>query len=91
VTVAVRRMARCAGVAWLRRDFVRKDYTRAKVKRVTQRVGPLRKNLRTHHEGKRATKNLGGKRPLYLRKERATAIGIGQWCSKQLSALGRRP
>jgi hypothetical protein len=34
--------------------------------------------------------NLGSKRPLYLRKKRATAIGIGEWSSKQLSLLGIR-
>jgi hypothetical protein len=52
----------CAGVAWLRRGDFRKDCTRAKVERATQRVGPFRKNLRIHHEGKCGTKDLGGKR-----------------------------
>jgi hypothetical protein len=47
------------------------------------------KNLRTHHEGKGGTKDLGGKRPLYLRKKGATAIGIEGWSSRQLSPLGR--
>jgi hypothetical protein len=75
VTVAGRRMARCAGVAWIRRGVVRKYCTWAKVERATHRVGPLKKNL----EGKRETKDLGGKRPLYVRKKRATAIGIGGW------------
>jgi hypothetical protein len=76
MTAAGRRMTHCAGVAWLRRGVVRKDCTRAKVERATQRVRPLRKNLRTHHEGKRGTKDLGSKLPLYVRKKRATAIGI---------------
>jgi Zn-finger nucleic acid-binding protein len=71
-TVAGRRITRCAGVAWLRRGDLRKDCTRAKVERAIRRVGPLRKNLRTHHD-------LGSKRPLYVRKKRATAIGIGGW------------
>jgi hypothetical protein len=85
---AGRRMNLCAGVAWLRRGVVRKDCTRAMVEGATWRIGPLRKNLRTRHEGKGGTKDLGGKQPLYARKKRATAIGIG-WCSRQLSPLGR--
>jgi hypothetical protein len=82
-------MTRRAGVAWRKRGIVRKDWTRSKVERATRRVGPFRKNLRTHHEERRGTKYLGGKRPLYLRKKRATAIGIGRWSSGQLSLLGR--
>jgi hypothetical protein len=65
-TVAGRGMTRCAGVAWLRRGVVRKDCTRGKVERATQRVGPLRNNLQTHHEGKSGTKDLGSKRWLYV-------------------------
>jgi hypothetical protein len=57
------RMINCAGVTWLRRRVVRKYCTRAKVERATQRVGPFRKDLRMHHEGKCGTKDLGGKRP----------------------------
>jgi hypothetical protein len=45
-------MTCCAGMAWLKRGVVRKDWTRAKVEQVTQRVGPLRKNLWMHHEEK---------------------------------------
>jgi hypothetical protein len=51
VTVADRRMAHCAGVAWLRRGAFRKNCTTAKVERATRRARPLRKNLRTHHKG----------------------------------------
>jgi hypothetical protein len=89
LNVAGRRMTRYAGVAWLRRGVVRKDCTTAKVERTTQRVRPLRKKLWTHHEGKRGTKKLGSKRPLYVRKKRATAIGIGGWSPRHLSPLGR--
>jgi hypothetical protein len=46
------RMIHCAGVAWLKRGVVRKDCTRAKDERATQRVGPLRKDLWMYHEGK---------------------------------------
>jgi hypothetical protein len=53
LAAASRRMTRSAGVAWLRRGIVRKDCTRAKNERATKRVGPLRKYLRMHHEGKR--------------------------------------
>jgi hypothetical protein len=80
----------CARVAWLRRGVVRKDCTKAEVERTAQTVGPLRKNLRTHHEGRRGRKYLGGKLPLYVRKKRATTINIVRWNSRQLSSLGRR-
>jgi hypothetical protein len=42
-----------------------------------------------HDEGKKKTKDQGGKRPLYARKNRATAISIGRWSSRQLSPMGR--
>jgi hypothetical protein len=90
LTFAGRRMTHCAGVTWLRRGVVRKDCTRAKVEQATPRVRPLGKSLRTHHERKRGTKDLGSKRPLYVRKKGATAIGIGGWSSRQLSLLVRR-
>jgi hypothetical protein len=61
---------------------VRKNCTTAKVERATQRVRPLRKNLQTHHEEKIGNKDLGGKRPLCLRKKRAKEIGIGGWSSR---------
>jgi hypothetical protein len=67
VTVGGRRMTRCARVAWRKKGVVRKDWTRSKVERTTQRVGPLRKNLRTlrervrtRHEGRKGVKDLGG-------------------------------
>jgi hypothetical protein len=52
-------MIHCAGVVPLRRGFFRKDCTRAKDERATQRVGPLRKNLRMHYEGKSGIKDPG--------------------------------
>jgi hypothetical protein len=36
LTIAGRRMTRCAEVAWLRRDVVRMDWIRTKVERATQ-------------------------------------------------------
>jgi hypothetical protein len=77
-------------VARQKENFVGRYRTRAIVERATQSVGPLRKNLRAHHEGKRETKDLGRKRPLYERKKRTTVIGIGGWSSRELSPLGRR-
>jgi hypothetical protein len=53
------RTIHCRGVAWLRRGVVREDCTSAKDERATQRVGPLRKNLRMHHEGKSEIKEPG--------------------------------
>jgi hypothetical protein len=52
LTAAGIMMTRHARVALRRENFVRKDCTRAQDERVTQRVGPLRKNLPMHHEGK---------------------------------------
>jgi hypothetical protein len=65
-----------ARVAWRRENFVRKDCTRAKDERVTQRAGPLRKNLWMHYKGKCGTKDLCGGQPLYLRKERTATNDI---------------
>jgi hypothetical protein len=35
-------------------------------------------------------KDLGGNQQQYVRKKRATVIGIGGWSSRQLSPLGKR-
>jgi hypothetical protein len=43
-----------------------------------------------HHELKCGTKDLGGRQPPYVRKKRATVIGIGGWSKRQLSPLGKR-
>jgi hypothetical protein len=88
LTAAGIRITQCAGVAWLRRVVFRKDCTRANVERATQGVGTFRKNLGIHHEGKCGTKDLGGKQPPYMRKKRATVIGIGGWSSGHQSHLG---
>jgi hypothetical protein len=90
LAAAYRKVSRHATVAWCKGIVVRKNWSRTKVERATRRVGPLRKNLRMHHEGKRGTKDLGSKQQLlYLRKKRATAIDIGEWSSGQLSPVGR--
>jgi hypothetical protein len=89
LTAARIKMTRHARVAWRREHFVRKDCTRTKDERATQRVGPLRRNLRMHHKGKCGTKDLCGGQPLYLRKERATTNGIEGWSSGHQAHLGR--
>jgi lambda repressor-like predicted transcriptional regulator len=42
-----------------------------------------------HHEGKRGTKDVCNKRPLYVRKKRRAAIGFRGWNLRQLSPPGR--
>jgi hypothetical protein len=84
VIVVYRKMPRHATVAW------RKRHIRSTVERATQRVGRLRKNLQSRKESSKATKNLGGKQPLYPEKRNTTGIGIGGWSLGQLSPLGRR-
>jgi hypothetical protein len=88
-TTTCRKVSCRAIVAWCKRNIIRNKWTRPKVQQATWRIGPLRKNLQTHHEGRRGKKNLDGKWPPYLRNKRATAIGIGGWSSGQLSPLGR--
>jgi hypothetical protein len=88
LAAAGRGMIRYAGVAWLKGGIIRKDCTRAEDERATQRLGPLRKNLWTTHKGKCEINYMGGKRPLDVRKKRATAIGVGGWSSGQLSPMG---
>jgi hypothetical protein len=48
----------------VRRRSYQSVLARAKDEGATQRVGPLRKNLRVHHEGKCGTKDLCGGQPL---------------------------
>jgi hypothetical protein len=90
LAVTCRGTNRRAKVARQKEEFVRRNRTRVMRERTTQRVRPLRKNLRTHHKGKRGTKDLGAKWPLYVRKKRETVIDIRGWSSRQLSPLGRR-
>jgi uncharacterized damage-inducible protein DinB len=84
-----RKVSRRARVAWSKRNIVRNKWTSFKVERETRKVGPLRKNLRMHHEGRTGTKDLYGKRPLNPRKKRTNGIGIEGWRSRELSPLGR--
>jgi hypothetical protein len=77
------RITRCAG-------HRRKGQNRSTVERATQKVGRLRKNLQSRQESGNATKDLGGKWPLYPEKRKTTGIDIGGWSSGQLSHLGTR-
>jgi hypothetical protein len=81
-------MTRHARVARSKEKFVRKDCTSDKDERVTQRVGPLRRNLRMHQERKCGTKDLCGGQPPYVRMEETTTSGIGGCSSGQRSHLG---
>jgi hypothetical protein len=85
LTAAGKMTTRHAGVARSKENFVRKDCTSAKDERVTQRVGPLRKNLRMHKEIKCGTKDLHGGQPPYVRMEETTTSGIGGYSSGQRS------
>jgi hypothetical protein len=59
-------------ITWRKRSFVRRNCTMAVIERATQRVGPLKNNLRTQHKG---TKDPGGNRPLHGRKKGTTTDG----------------
>jgi hypothetical protein len=54
-------------------NVIRKNRTRDNVEEETQKGCTLRKRKRTCQEGSKVIKDLGGRRPLYLRKERVTA------------------
>jgi hypothetical protein len=77
LTAAGKMMTRHAGVAVSKENFIRKDCTSAKDERVTQRVGPLRRNLRMHQKRKCGTKDLCDGQPPYVRMEETTTRGIG--------------
>jgi hypothetical protein len=79
LAAAYRKVSRHATLAWRRRNIIRNNWTRDKVEQGTQGVGSLRKSLRMHHEGRMGTGDLGGRWPLYLRKEKATTNSIGGW------------
>jgi hypothetical protein len=72
-------------IAWRKRSVVRRNCTRAMIERATQRVGPLKKNLRTHQKG---TKGQRGKRPLHGGKKRTTMDGIQKWSPGERALLG---
>jgi hypothetical protein len=84
VIVVYRKISRHATVAF------RKRLIRSTVEGATQRVGRLRKNLQSRQESGKATKYLGGKRPLHPEKRKTTGIDIGGWSSGELSPLRRR-
>jgi hypothetical protein len=81
LTVACNKMTRRAGVAWRKWNVVRKDSTRDKVERGSRRV-------RTPQQRRLGIKYVGGRRPLYLRKERTTTGGIWRWSSRERSYPG---
>jgi hypothetical protein len=88
LAVAGRKMISWARVAWRMKNFVRKIWTKDKVERGTRRVRTLRKRLRTRLEGRIGIKDLGGRRPLYLRKEKTATNSIGGRSAGQPSLLG---
>jgi hypothetical protein len=56
--------------------------------KIARRVRTLRRRKWTRQEGNMGIKDLGGRWPLYLRKERPTANSIRGWSSRQRSHLG---
>jgi hypothetical protein len=91
LVAACRKVSRLARVAWRKRNFVRNKLTSATDERAIRRVRTvwtLRERVRTRHEGRKGVKDLGGRRPLCLRKERTTKNGIEGWSSGQRSHLG---
>jgi hypothetical protein len=71
----IRVTTRCTGIAqWNKQRYKRQ--TRKQVERWTRRAG-------TRQEGKIGRKDLGGRRPLYLRRKRTTTDGIREWISEQ--------
>ncbi|PNE09429.1 hypothetical protein B7P43_G15435 [Cryptotermes secundus] len=87
LAVARRWTGHRAKVARQKENVVGRNCTIAVTERATQRVGLFRKNFRTHHEGKRGTKDRGGKRPLYVRKKGETMNYIEGCGSEQRSHL----
>jgi hypothetical protein len=61
-------MSHRAEVARQKENVVGRNRTRPMIEQATQIVGLLRKKLRTHHEGNRGTKDLGGGQPRYVKK-----------------------
>jgi hypothetical protein len=72
-------------ITWRKRIVVRRNCTMTVIELATQRVGPLKNNLRTQHKG---TKDPGGKRPLHGRKKRTTTDGIRKWNPGERALLG---
>jgi hypothetical protein len=76
LTVAGRKMIRQARVARCERGAVRRNWITAKVEQGTRTTG-------TRQESEIGVKDLGCRRPLYLRRKRITADGIREWKSEQ--------
>jgi hypothetical protein len=68
VTVGGRKTTRRAIEAWRKRNSIRKYRINKQVERGTCRLRPFRENVRTHYEGRKELKVLGGGRPRYLKK-----------------------
>jgi hypothetical protein len=62
-----RKVSRHARVAWCKRNIITNNWIRDKVWWGTRIVQTLRKRLRTCQEGRMGIKDLGGRRPIYLR------------------------
>jgi hypothetical protein len=57
-----------ARVAWRKRSVVKSDCTRAKIEQGIRRVRTFIEKVRTHYEGRKGLKDLGGGRPRHLKK-----------------------
>jgi hypothetical protein len=65
-------------------NVVGRNRTRAMIERATQRVGPFKKNLRTHQK---VTKDRRNKGLLHGRKKRTTTDGIQKWSPGERALL----
>jgi hypothetical protein len=72
LTVAGRRMTRCARVTWRKRNLAREYCTRANVVKEAWRARVLGRRLRSLKEGGEGIRDLGGRRPLYRIIKRPT-------------------
>jgi hypothetical protein len=88
LAAACRKVSSSPRVAWRKGNIVRNKWTTAKDERGIWRVGMLRERVQMCHEGRKSVKELGGRRPLCLRKEMTAANGIGRWNSGQHSQPG---
>jgi hypothetical protein len=89
LTVACRRMTRCAGVASLRRGIVRKDCTRANVVQEIRRGQIFGRRHQPKLECSKGIRSRDVEQPLHLRKGRKTANSIGGRSRRQQPQLER--
>jgi hypothetical protein len=82
-SVAGRKMICRARVARFKRGIVRRNWIRAKVEQGTQIAGMCQK-------GEMGVKDLGCRRPLYLRRKRITTDGIREWKLEQPRLKSKR-